>query len=750
MERESAAKVMAALGALASGSEAFVASSRARGVSGPPTVPSTGAAPAPRPHGAGRVSGAPVGLAAIGGIGGIWSRRARKPLKKRLVSAALPESADFLHHVAQMWNHGGQAEFVQQAQQLWQHAAQHAGDQSMPHAADVAAAWQQWADALSEGAGRVAHDLVPPAYAAEVELDPNATYLYGADGAVLVDPMNNKPITDDWWNGFIGFQSELIKSIDNKLREVGVEQAFGWTIVLYTAFIKLVFFPLQQGQLKSTSMMQLLSPKVKEIQEKYKDDPDTQQRLLGQLYSVMDVNPLGGCLPVLLQLPIFWSLYGVWRRLAAEKFPHYTEGWLWVPSLAQPNPDFQFKYDWLLQFQDGQPAMGWHDYLCYLVFPALLVGFTVFQQQQAQTGRPKTSEDDPQNVVLQVLPWISVYFIGSLSLQLPQAVSVYYSMNSALSLLQTQVVKLGLRQEIVGYEEFERTGKFPDGAFEDMVRQSTPAPKNLHEAALRGEVSFINEMLDEEAKIDKWDEKKIAPLGYAVACGHLEAVKLLLARGADVTLKDGQDNTVLHYASGYGHMEVLKELIQACEEKWPDQSWKDFRNSKGQTVVDAARANRKGQVVDYLCELLGIDVQTVKLPPAPGGPGGESSDADRARAALLAAAGAADKAAPAGAGQAPASPPDTSAMRAAVEKLRSNPEALEQAKKMMGKIPPQMLQMLSGNKISTEQAKKAMDAMADMSTEDLLERADSVMNKETVPPASLPPPSSNKPARSVD
>ena len=46
------------------------------------------------------------------------------------------------------------------------------------------------------------------------------------------------------------------------------------------------------------------------------------------------------------------SLYGCWRRLAAEKFPHYTEGWLWVPSLAQPNPDFQFKHLGRLAFSD--------------------------------------------------------------------------------------------------------------------------------------------------------------------------------------------------------------------------------------------------------------------------------------------------------------------------------------------------------------------------------------------------------------
>ncbi|CAK9020310.1 unnamed protein product, partial [Durusdinium trenchii] len=301
------------------------------------------------------------GLALAGmATAGAGLRKARRKLQRR----AVPETLDFLQQVhAQAWDHGNANpnDFLEQVQQFWQHAH----GNSVP-AADLAAALQQWADSLSEGAGKLAHEIVPPAYAAEVELDPNTTYLYGSDGAVLVDPMNNKPITDDWWNGFIGFQAGLIKGMDQLLRDNGVEQAFGWTIVLYTAFIKLLFFPLTQGQLKSTSMMQLLSPKVKEIQEKYKDDPEAQQRLLQQLYSVMDVNPLGGCLPVLLQLPIFWSLYGVWRRLAAEKFPHYTEGWLWVPSLAQPNPDFQFKFDWLLQWKDGAPEMGWSDYLAYL------------------------------------------------------------------------------------------------------------------------------------------------------------------------------------------------------------------------------------------------------------------------------------------------------------------------------------------------------------------------------------------------
>ncbi|OLP87189.1 Membrane protein insertase YidC [Symbiodinium microadriaticum] len=301
-------------------SEAFVAQATARAAAAH-RAPQTGNTALPRHSGA-SLSAA----AAVATVGVLSSARRHRPklLKRRLAkvtkAAVPPESIDLLHpHV---WSG-----LEEQSTQLLQHFTQglQAGD-NPSNAEGVAAAVQQLTEIFSEAAGRLAREIVPPAYAADakpIELDPNVTYLYGADGAVLVDPMNNKPLPDDWWNGFIGFQAGLIKQIDQALRDNGrVEQAFGWTIVAYTAFIKLLFFPLQQGQLKSTSMMQLLSPKVKEIQEKYKDDPDTQQRLLGQLYGVMDVNPLGGCLPVFLQLPIFWSLYGVWRRLAAEKFPN--------------------------------------------------------------------------------------------------------------------------------------------------------------------------------------------------------------------------------------------------------------------------------------------------------------------------------------------------------------------------------------------------------------------------------------------
>lgn len=678
--------------------------------------------------------------------------------------------------------------FLNLAQELLQNAGAPLQHDS---AKDLANVLQHFANDLSAGLEHVSRSLVPPAFAEEakeaIELDPNTKYLYGKDGAVLLDPMNNKPIPDDWWNGFIGFQSDIIKDLDQELRKAGVQQAFGWTIVAYTLFIKVLFYPLQQGQLKSTSMMQLLAPKVKEIQERYKDDPETQQKLLGQLYGVMDVNPLGGCLPVFLQLPIFWSLYGVWRRLASEKFPHYDEPWLWVPSLAQPNPDFQFKYDWLLEFKDGQPIMGWNDYLSYLVFPVILVGFTVISQQQAQAAKPPTAggEDESQAILLKVLPLVSVYFIGSLALQLPQAVSVYYSVNTVLSVAQTQLVKDGLRKEIPGYEEFEKTGTFPDGTFEDMVKSGQPAPKTIHEAALRGDAGILEDMASADGvDINAWDEKQIAPLGYAVACGHLASVRFLIKRGAGLAILDGQGNTMLHYAAGYGHLEVLKELLEASKDVWPKDEWKDTKNGKGQTVIDAARANRKGSVVDFLSDRLGleaevVDAEVVQLPKSdvldaevvPRSEPRESPEADdaikAARAALLAAASGSSPGSAASEAQPPSPPADvpsadtasksTAAMKAALEQMRSNPQAVEQAKKMMGNIPPSMLSMLSGNKLSAEQAQKAMDAMSEMSTDEILEKADAASQqlaspgsaaeaKETVPSV----PSGKAPARSVD
>lgn len=711
----------------------------------------------------------------------------RSTKQSRTAVHAVPDAADAFHHF-QEWLASGGLEAIQQHVPHLPHAPfdfvppAHAEDvvAQVPAAAEVPAA-----------------PAVP-----KVELDPNVKYLYGPDGNVLLDPYGNKPLVDDWWNGFVGIQKDAIVFIDSKLREAGVPQAFGWTIALYTLLIKVAFQPLTQGQLRTTSMMQLMQPKVKEIQERYKDDQETQSRLLAQLYGNLDVNPLGGCLPTFVQLPIFWSLFSVWRRLYVEKYPYYSEPWLWVPDLSRPNPDFQFKLDWVFDFVDGAPRMGWDDYRAYFIFPILLVGATLYQTAQSQASRPKNDSQaqEEQNLVLQILPLISVYFIGTLSLELPQAVSVYYTTNTILTAAQTALVKWNLRQEIPGYEEFEKTGKFPDSSFEELIRAATPPPASLHEACLRGDMVWVKKMAEpEEGKIvdlNAWDEKMIAPLGYAVACGHVEVVRDLLARGAEIDVKDGQSNTLLHYAAGYGHLECLQLLVEEGKAVWPNDEWAECKNLKNQNVYDAARVNSKSSVQDWLRQRLNMPAEQVEaeviqepevVQTSVGAqPAAEGTDANAAaRAALLAAVGGAQPssaagAQPAAATSAPVAPsaqafaaaanlPPTAAagipgmpspagmpngataeetrvaMERAVRTLKENPEAVEKARSMIGSLPPSLLAAMSGGKMSEEDAKKAMEKMQQMSTKDMIKAADAVATKvadiqEAQAPGQVPPP----------
>lgn len=172
-----------------------------------------------------RHNGSPWGLAAGLCVGAASRRAARfqraKNVTKHVTRAVPPEAMEALNHLAKV-EHG---DFLQQVHDFCEKANLVTGVHGNP--TEMAATLQQWKDGFSEM-------LLPPAYAADlppVQLDPNTTYLYGADGAVLVDPMNNKPIPDDWWNGFIGFQADLIKGIDAKLREQG------WALSNFSGFL---------------------------------------------------------------------------------------------------------------------------------------------------------------------------------------------------------------------------------------------------------------------------------------------------------------------------------------------------------------------------------------------------------------------------------------------------------------------------------------------------------------------------------
>ncbi len=110
---------------------------------------------------------------------------------------------------------------------------------------------------------------------------------------------------------------------------------WGWTIIVLTIIIKLAFFPLSAASYRSMAKMKLVTPKMTAIRERYKGDPQQMNAAMMELYKTEKINPLGGCLPILVQIPVFIALY--WVLLASVEMRHAP--WLgWIQDLAAPDP----------------------------------------------------------------------------------------------------------------------------------------------------------------------------------------------------------------------------------------------------------------------------------------------------------------------------------------------------------------------------------------------------------------------------
>jgi YidC/Oxa1 family membrane protein insertase len=186
---------------------------------------------------------------------------------------------------------------------------------------------------------------------------------------------------------------------------------YGWAIVLLTIVIKILLFPLGQMSYKSMRKMQKLAPKINEIKEKYKDDKERLYKETTSLYRSYKINPLGGCLPMLLQIPVFFALYEV--LLAAIELRHAPFVW-WIKDLAAPDTIGTIHY---MGF-----AVGLH------VLP-LIMGVTMFGQQLLT---PTTA--DPAQTKL--LLWGMPIFLTVLLWSFPSGLALYWTINNIFSIGQ--------------------------------------------------------------------------------------------------------------------------------------------------------------------------------------------------------------------------------------------------------------------------------------------------------------------------
>jgi YidC/Oxa1 family membrane protein insertase len=246
----------------------------------------------------------------------------------------------------------------------------------------------------------------------------------------------------DQGNGWFGFLTlpieSLLKLIHVALQGVGLSaDAWGVSIIAMTVVIKALTFPLTKSQLESTNKMQALQPTVKALQAKYQSNPEVMNQKIAEVYQQNEVNPLAGCIPSLVQIPVFIGLYRAVLNLAKENA--LDEPFLFLPNLEGPTygADPAHGSDWLFKnWVDGVPSLGWDDTIAFLSIPIFL---TISQVISMQIMQPKT--DDPQqqqaNVILKVLP----FMIGWFALNVPAALGVYWVVNNIVTTATTLYVR---------------------------------------------------------------------------------------------------------------------------------------------------------------------------------------------------------------------------------------------------------------------------------------------------------------------
>ncbi|MFV0480429.1 MAG: membrane protein insertase YidC [Campylobacteraceae bacterium] len=174
---------------------------------------------------------------------------------------------------------------------------------------------------------------------------------------------------------------------------------WGWSIVIMTLVIRLFLYPITYRGMVSMNKLKELAPKVKELQAKYKDDKQKLNVQMMELYKKHGANPMGGCLPILIQIPIFFAIYRVLLNAIALKNAEWI---LWIHDLAVKDP--------------------------YFVLP-ILMGATMFLQQRIT---PTTFADPMQEKIMRLLPIIFTFFF----LMFPAGLTLYWFINNLFSIAQ--------------------------------------------------------------------------------------------------------------------------------------------------------------------------------------------------------------------------------------------------------------------------------------------------------------------------
>ena len=229
------------------------------------------------------------------------------------------------------------------------------------------------------------------------------------------DMYMDKAIDSSSWLGWLEFILKFFLETFFKLIP-----NYGVAIILLTILIKVVFFPITHKSYESTGKMQSIQPKIKELQDKYKNDPNKLNKEMADLYKKEGVNPMGGCLPMLIQMPIFFALYGLLNKYFDLRGAVFIDGW--IMDLSAPESIWNFGNFTL-------PILGWND---LRLLPILYLGTQLIMSKftQAPSGG---GQNAMQTKMLTLGMPIMFFFI---LYDMPSGLLLYWTVTNILTAAQ--------------------------------------------------------------------------------------------------------------------------------------------------------------------------------------------------------------------------------------------------------------------------------------------------------------------------
>src|ERR1700676_2152210 len=214
---------------------------------------------------------------------------------------------------------------------------------------------------------------------------------------------------------------------------------FGISILLVTVLVKLLFFPLANKSYASMAKMKSVQPQLAALKERYPDDKVKQQQEMMEIYKKEKINPIAGCLPVALQIPVFFSLYKVlFVTIEMRHAPFFG----WIKDLSAPDPTNLFNLFGLLHFDPTQVPLFGH-YLALGVWP-IIMGITMWFQMKLNPTPP----DPTQKMIFDWMPLIFTFMLAGF----PAGLVIYWAWNNTLSVMQQSFI---MRRNGVKVELFD-------------------------------------------------------------------------------------------------------------------------------------------------------------------------------------------------------------------------------------------------------------------------------------------------------